>query len=102
MNFTKTALDEIEMILEGTLTYGGAHHTRRVRSRFQRLFDTLDRGVGLGSGRSELGLSDGIRFIPTPPYPFIVIFDRGQGLVLRVIHARRNYREMVISDFFPP
>lgn len=102
MNFTQTALDEIEAILEGALTYGGADHTRKVRHRFQSLFDTLDSGVGLGSPRTELGLSDEIRFIPTVPYPFIVILDRRHRLILRVIHARRNYRETVIPDLLPP
>lgn len=101
MNFTQAALDEIDAILDGAVTYGGARHTRKLRDRLQRLFDLLDRGIGLGSTRPELGLSDDIRFIPTAPYPFIVVFDRDRGLVLRVIHARRDYRQTVIADFWP-
>jgi plasmid stabilization system protein ParE len=99
--FTRTALDEIELILEGALDYGGAEHARKVRARFQRLFDILDRGVGLGSARPELGLGDEIRFVSTTPYPFLIVVDRTQRLILRVIHARRDYRDMVISDYFP-
>lgn len=101
MTFTETALVEIESILDGTLAYGGADHTRRVRARLERLFSYLDEGVGLGTPRPELGLSDDIRFVSTAPYPFIVVYDRRESLVLRVVHARSNYREMVMTDWSP-
>ena len=101
MQFTQTALDEIESILEGTLAYGGAAHTRKVRRRFARLFGYLDDGIGLGTSRSELGLADDIRFIPTTPYPFVVVVDRRERLVLRVLYARSDYRDIVIADWFP-
>ncbi|WP_237480549.1 type II toxin-antitoxin system RelE/ParE family toxin [Lichenibacterium dinghuense] len=101
MPFTQTALDEIELILDGALKYGGAEHARKVRTRFQRLFDHIDRGVGLGSARPDIGLGDEIRFVSTTPYPFLIVVDRRLRLVLRVIHARRDYRDMVIDDYFP-
>lgn len=37
----------------------------------------------------------------TTPYPFLIVVDRRLRLVLRVIHARRDYRDMVIDDYFP-
>lgn len=37
----------------------------------------------------------------TTPRRFLVIIDRRLGLVLRVIHARRGYRDMVIDDDIP-
>ena len=101
MDFTATALDEIEAILDGALDYGGAEHARKVRDRFQPLFDILDRGIGLGSPRAGLGLSDDVRFVSTKPYPFLIVIDRKLGLVLRLIHAHSDYREMIISDYFP-
>ena len=79
MPFTQTALDEIELILDGALKYGGAEHARKVRNRFQRLFDHIDRGVGLGSARPDIGLGDEIRFVSTTPYPFLIVAIAGSG-----------------------
>ncbi len=100
MQFTETAIDEIDAILKGAMTYG-AENVRRLQARLQRVIDQLESGVGLGSGRSDLGLGDGIRFIPISPFPFTIIVDRDQQLVLRVIHSRRDFRDLLIGDYYP-
>ena len=69
MDVTATALDEIEAVLDGALDYGGAEHAREVRDRFKRLFDVLDRGIGLGSPAPNSGCrttSASSRPNPTP------------------------------------
>ncbi len=59
MQCTETAMDEIDAILKGAMTYG-AENVRRLQARLQRVIDQLESGVGLGSGRSDLGLGDGM------------------------------------------
>lgn len=95
-NLTLLALDDYERVLTESLAWGVAHSTK-LRNVLLKHFAEIENGVALGRKRSDLPFKSETYSIRVGRTPYLIFYRPSAGLVVRIIHGKRDLPEIFDS-----
>lgn len=94
---TAEAQQDIRQIRDHLLQEAGVRVTRRVMASLGAAFRSLVRTPGQGHRRGDLTLREELRFWVVFSYLVVYRIDRRPLTIIAVVHAKRNFKEMLAS-----